>query len=414
MNSFRFFPLLLMGVAAVAACRSENTRVRVGLDVLLDNKASLLAGKRVGIITNQSGITSNGVHIVDVLSGMPGISVTALFAPEHGIRGDLPDGTRDASYRDERTDIQVWSLYGRYFKPTPEMLEDIDVLVFDIQDVGARFYTFISTMGLAMEAAAEKGIPFFVLDRPNPITGNIIEGPVLEEKYSSFVGKYPIPVRYGMTPGELAQMIKGKGWMEGMERLDLKVVRMEGWKRSMWHDETGLPWINPSPNIPHILTAILYPGMCLIEALNVSEGRGTMKPFEQLGAPWIEGKELADRMNSLLLPGIFFKAKFYTPAGLPGAAPQPKYKDETIQGLELIVTDREALRPVDVMVHLFVTLKELYPKDLKFRTNLERLIGIRSFRSSIKSGRPARDILEEWEQDLEEFKGARKEYLIYD
>ncbi|MFC2159029.1 exo-beta-N-acetylmuramidase NamZ domain-containing protein, partial [Acidobacteriota bacterium] len=358
MNSFRLFFLLVMGVAVLAACRSENTSVRVGLDMLLSQKASLLAGKRIGIITNQSGITSTGIHIVDALSQIPGITVTALFAPEHGIRGDLPDGTRDASYRDDRTGIQVWSLYGRYFKPTPEMLEDIDVLVFDIQDVGARFYTFISTMGLAMEAAAEKGIQFIVLDRPNPITGNIIEGPILEEKFSSFVGKYPIPVRYGMTPGELAQMIKGQDWMKGMDRLDLDVVRLEGWQRSMWYDETGLPWIEPSPNIPHILTAILYPGMCLVEALNVSEGRGTMKPFEQMGAPWIEGNELADRMNSLLLPGIFFKAIFYTPSGLPGAAPQPKYKDETIQGLELIVTDREALRAVDVMVHLFVTLKE--------------------------------------------------------
>ena len=414
MNIFRLFLLLVCGITAAAACRSGTTRVLTGLDVLLGEEASLLSGNKVGIVTNHSGISSTGEHIVDALGRLPGLSIEALFAPEHGIRGDLPDAAREASYVDDRTGIRVWSLYGRFFKPTPEMLEGIDTLIFDIQDVGARFYTFISTMGLVMEAAAERGIRFIVLDRPDPITGNIIEGPILEEKLSSFVGKYPLPIRYGMTPGELAQMIKGEGWMEGMDRLDLQVIPMEGWQRSMWYDETGLPWVGPSPNIPHMMTAVLYPGMCLIEALNVSEGRGTMKPFEQMGAPWIDGKELAARMNALRLPGIRFKSKTFIPAGLPHAAPRPKYRDEAVQGLEMIVTDRESLRPVDVMVHLFIALKELYPEDLVLRTNLERLIGIRSFRSSVNKRRSPGEILGEWEPGLEGFRRDRLPYLIYE
>jgi len=208
-----------------------NQKVKAGLDVFLVNHLSKLEGKRVGIITNQTGIASSGEHIVDILSSIEGLSIGALYAPEHGIRGDLPDATKMASYVDKRTGIQVWSLYGEHLKPTQEMLEDVDVLVYDIQDVGARFYTFISTMGLAMEAASEHGKQFIVLDRPNPINGVTIEGPIIEERHFSFVGQYPIPVRYGMTPGEMAWMIKGEKWMKGMEELDLTVIPMEGWKR---------------------------------------------------------------------------------------------------------------------------------------------------------------------------------------
>ncbi len=387
--------------------------VRVGLDVLLEKHLSILKGKEVGIITNQTGISSSGEHIVDILSHLPGVSVNALFAPEHGIRGDLPDAIEMASYYDERTGIRVWSLYGEHLKPTEEMLEDVDVLIYDIQDVGARFYTFISTMGLAMEAAAEYGKKFVVLDRPNPVNGLTIEGPIIEEAYFSFVGQYPIPVRYGMTPGEMAQMIRGEGWIEAKNQLNLQVISMEGWKREMWYDETGLPWVKPSPNIPSVLTAAIYPGLCLVEALNVSEGRGTMRPFEQIGAPWIDSDELTNAMNEYSLPGIYFRPITFTPVSIPGAATWNKYMDQEIHGLDIIITDRVRLRSLQVMVYLFITLKKIYPEELELRENLERLIGVRSFRQSIKNLRPPEEILKEWEPGVQKFKEHRKKYLLY-
>jgi uncharacterized protein YbbC (DUF1343 family) len=391
----------------------DSQRVRTGLDVFLVDHLSKLEGKRVGIITNQTGIASSGEHIVDILSSIEGLSISALYAPEHGIRGDLPDVTKMTSYLDKRTGIQVWSLYGEHLKPTKEMLEDVDVLIYDIQDVGARFYTFISTMGLAMEAASEHGKQFIVLDRPNPINGITIEGPIIEEFYFSFVGLYPIPVRYGMTAGEMAWMIKEENWMKGMEKLDLKVIPMDGWQRAMWYDQTGLPWVRPSPNIPSVLTATIYPGLCLIEALNISEGRGTMRPFEQIGAPWIDSHMLAENMNALHLPGIYFKPITYTPVMLPHAAPWNKYRDQDVNGLSLIITDRDKLRPLQVAVHLFITLKKHYPAELELRENLERLIGISSFRKSIDARRSPEDILAEWDAGIRTFDKARQKYLLY-
>ena len=408
--------ICLLAVSCLIVCvlySMDNQKVKVGLDVFLLNHLSKLEGKRVGIITNQTGMASSGEHIVDILSSIEDLSIGALYAPEHGIRGDLPDATKMASYVDKRTGLQVWSLYGEHLKPTQEMLEDVDVLIYDVQDVGARFYTFISTMGLAMEAASENGKPFIVLDRPNPINGVIIEGPIIEKQHFSFVGQYPIPVRYGMTPGELAWMIKGEKWMKGMDELDLKVIPMEGWQRTMWYDQTGLPWTRPSPNIPSILTAAVYPGLCLIEALNLSEGRGTMRPFEQIGAPWINSYELAETMNFLRLPGIYFKPITFTPVTLPHAAPWNKYKDQDVNGLNLIITDRERVRPLQVIVYLLVALKKHYPAELELRKNLERLIGISSFRRSIDDLRSPEDILAEWESGIQAFEKARQKYLLY-
>jgi len=413
MNAKKALLLLWICVMVSATCGKREVEVKTGLDMLLESNLHLIQGKRVGIITNQTGITSSGEHIVDRLSSIPDVTVKAIFAPEHGFRGDRADAVRIDSYIDDRTGIRVWSLYGRNLKPTEEMLEEIDILMYDIQDVGARFYTFISTMGLAMEAAAEYGKKFIILDRPNPITGAILEGPIIEEQYFSFVGKYPIPVRYGMTPAELAKMIKGEGWMEGMEKLNLMVIPMKGWRRDMWYDETGLPWVKPSPNIPSIITAALYPGTCMFEALNVSEGRGTMHPFEHFGAPFIDNQKLADIMNDYALPGIYFKPATYTPVNIPGASGRPKYLDETVHGLNLIITDREQLRPLSVMVYLFSALKQYYPEEIELRTYLERLIGIESFRADINNIRQPEAILKEWEKDIEEFKKLRKKYLMY-
>jgi len=413
MKSMKLFLFVMSCLFFWISCDTDSQKVRVGLDMLLDKHLELIEGKRVGIITNQTGIASSGEHIVDVLSRLPGVSISALFAPEHGIRGDHPDEIEMASYTDERTGIRVWSLYGQHLKPTAEMLKNVDVLVYDIQDVGARFYTFISTMGLTMEAAAEYGKKFIVLDRPNPINGLTIEGPIIEEQHFSFVGQYPIPVRYGMTPGEVAQMIKGEGWMKQIERLDLRIIPMEGWQRKMWYNETGLPWIKPSPNIPSILTAAIYPGICLVEALNVSEGRGTMRPFEQIGAPWIDSNKLAKKMNEHALPGIYFKPINFTPVSLPGVATRNKYMDQEIHGLSLIITDRESLRPLQVAVYLLITLKELFPEELELRKNLERLIGINSFRQSVNDLRLPEEILKDWEPGIQEFKKTCDKYLLY-
>ncbi len=413
LNLLRVSTLTLFFLILTMSCRMDDRRVKAGLDVLLDKHLSLLEGKKAGIITNQTGISSGGKHIVDILSHLPGISVSTLFAPEHGIRGDLPDGAKMASYRDSRTGIRVWSLYGQHIKPTAEMLEDVDVLIYDIQDVGARFYTFISTMGLAMEAAAEYGKKFIVLDRPNPIDGVTIEGPIIEEQLFSFIGQYPIPVRYGLTPGELAQMIEGEDWLGLKNRLDLRVVPMEGWKREMWYDETGLPWVKPSPNIPSLLTATIYPGLCLVEALNVSEGRGTMRPFEQIGAPWIDSFELARTMNDYSLSGIYFRPVTYTPVSIPGAATWNKYINQEVHGLDVIITDRERLRPLQVMVYLLTALNRLYPEELMLQKNLERLIGVQSFRHSIKNMHPPEEILKEWEPGILKFKELRERYLLY-
>jgi len=403
---------IILSCIFMTACTQKEIPVSVGLDVLLAEKSQLIDGKKVGIITNQTGVSASGMHIVDVLSQWPSVTIQAVYAPEHGFRGNQSDAAKVASYVDERTDVRVLSLYGRNLKPTPKMLEGVDVLIYDIQDVGARFYTFISTMGLAMEAAAENGIPFIVLDRPNPITGTILEGPILEEKHFSFVGKYPIPVRYGMTPGEFALMIKGEGWMQAMDDLDLTVVPLKGWRRDMWYEQTGLPWIKPSPNIPSNIIAALYPGMCLFEAVNISEARGTMRPFEQFGAPWIDKDKLADLMNDYALPGIYFRPVSYTPVSIPDAAMRCKYLGERVHGLELIITDREKLRPVQVMVYLFSTLRQYYPDQFAFRTNLERLIGISGFRTSIMNARQPQVVLGEWEQGIREFDQLRQKSLI--
>ncbi|MHC4745057.1 MAG: exo-beta-N-acetylmuramidase NamZ family protein, partial [Planctomycetota bacterium] len=266
----------------------------------LDNIASyheMFRGKRVGIITNHTGCNSAGRHITDVFAEMEGVKVTALFGPEHGIKGSKAAGEKIDSEAGEAEDIPVYSLYGKTLKPTPEMLKNVDVLVFDIQDVGARFYTYTYTMSLAMEAAAENRKRFVVLDRPNPINGLTVEGSVLEPRFASFVGLYPIPVRHGMTVGELALMFNRQGWLKGGVRADLVVVSVGSWRRGDWYDKTGLRFIKPSPNMTDLNTAIVYPGLCLLEGTNVSEGRGTRKPFLQFGAPWIDAGELAARLN---------------------------------------------------------------------------------------------------------------------
>jgi len=387
----------------VGACPAA---VRTGLDNI-DARKGLFQGRRVGIIANHTSCNAEGRHIVDVLRAMPGVRVVALFSPEHGFRGTAEAGHQIGDETDAGSGLPVRSLYGKTRKPTPQMLADVDVLVFDIQDVGARFYTYIYTMSLAMEAAAECDKRFVVLDRPNPIGGVQIEGPILEPPFATFVGLYPIPVRYGMTIGELARQISGEGWLADGVRADLTVVPMTGWRRPMWYDETGLRFIKPSPNMPDVETAAIYPGLCLLEGTNVSEGRGTPRPFRQFGAPWIDARALATRLNGLNLPGLRFAPTSFTPSS-------SKFEGRLCQGVEIVVTDRESLRPFWTGVTIIDELARAYPDQFEWRTaHFDRLCGTATIRKAITARKPLHTLRHAWDAECRSFLGTRQQYLLY-
>lgn len=380
-----------------------------GVKTGLDNIASceqLFRGKRVGIITNHTACNSDGRHITDVFGDMQGVRITALFGPEHGIRGTEAAGKTIESQSGDG-DIPVYSLYGKTTKPTAEMLKDVDVLVFDIQDVGARFYTYTYTMSLAMEAAAENGKRFVVLDRPNPINGLTVEGNILEPKFASFVGLYPIPVRHGMTIGELAKMFNGQGWLAGGAKADLVVVPMQGWRRGDWYDRTGLRFIKPSPNMTDLETAAIYPGLCLLEGTNVSEGRGTSKPFLQFGAPWIDADDLTARLNKLSLPGMQFQPTTFTPNA-------SKYAGERCHGAKITIMDRDLLEPYWAGILIINEIRRMYPDDFEFRaSHFDRLCGTSEVRNAITNGSSLQSLEETWQPRLKTFLQIRKRYLLY-
>ncbi len=405
----------LLALSAVAAFSARQVmaqaHVEHGVDRLTGAFPKVLEGKRVGLITNHTGHDSKRTPTIDILAGRRDTKLVALFAPEHGIRGALQG--RVNFERDEKTGLPVHSLYGDTQKPTPAMLDSIDALVFDIQDVGVRQYTYISTLGLAMQAAAEKGIPIVVLDRPNPIGGIIIEGNIREDGLETFVGLYPIASRYGMTPGELAGMYNDF-WKIGA---DLHVVKLSGWKRDLWMDKTDVPWTGPSPNLPTFEGVIHYPGTVFFEGTNVSEGRGSPAPFEMIGAPWMNSQVLADSMNALRLPGVRF-----TPHTYAIAATGRKFGGETINGVKLHVTDRETYRPVATSMRLMAMIRKLHPNDFQWRGSstgeggenfsLDRLTGSRRIRAAIETG-TLDELLAEWDRDAEKFREQRAPYLLY-
>jgi len=389
------------------------TQVKTGLDVLLEKHLNLLNGKKIGIITNQTGISSRGKHIIDELHSVKGVIVLSLFAPEHGIRGEISNGKQVESYFDYSTGIQIWSLYGKNRKPTSQMLKNLDLLLFDIQDIGARFYTYISTLGYAMEAAAENNIEFIVLDRPNPITGVKVEGPVLDLKFKSFVGMYPIPVMHGMTVGELALMIKGEKFMKNMDKLNLMVIKIEGWKRDMWYDSTGLKWVRTSPNIKNLNAAIIYPGLCLLEGTNLSEGRGTDSPFEIFGAPWIDSNTLVDKLNSLNINGVKFTPVKFVPKDIPGVAINPKYENLLCYGAKINITDRNKFLPLKTALLILDTINKTFPEKLILFPSINRLCGNADLKLHYNKDMTINEIYEKWEKESKEFMKIRKKYLIY-
>ena len=377
--------------------------VQTGLDNI-DSYRILFKGKRIGIITNQTACDKDGKHILDVIVSRMNARVTALFSPEHGIKGKEVAGKGISHGFDPKYKIPVYSLYcnGRPFKPTPRMLKKVDILVFDIQDIGARFYTYIWSMALAMKGAAEQEKTFVVLDRPNPINGEKVEGNILEPEFSSPVGLYPVPVRHGMTIGELARMFNEEGWLK--VKADLKVIPMKGWKRTFWYDQTNLKFIKPSPNIIDLETAVVYPGLCLLEGINVSEGRGTDKPFKQFGAPWINASQLVETLNSLALPGVrFTKCSF-----------KPKHKTAVFNGAQIQVTDRNVFQPYRTGIGIVDTIYRLYPARFQWNArHFDYLCGSSTVREAIIKGKSLDKLRSDWQVQLERFKKKRKKYLLY-
>jgi len=385
---------------------SCSAGVRTGLDSIAAHKA-LFQGKRIGIVANHTAYDAKGRFIVDCLRDLPDVNVVALFSPEHGFYGTIEAGEHVAYQIDSKYRLPVYSLYGKTLKPTKEMLEGLDMLVFDMQEIGARFYTYVYTMSLAMEAAAQSNKQFVVLDRPNPINGVDIEGPILEPEYATFVGLYPIPVRYGMTMGELARMFNEQGWLQDGVKADLTVVPVTGWRRSMWYDQTGLEFRKPSPNMPSIDSAALYPGLCLLEGTNVSEGRGTDIPFQTFGAPWIDARALTARLAALNLPGVKLEPTSFTPT-------KSKHKGVECHGVRIMIVDRNKLKPFRIGVCVVDAIARMYPEQLKWRVaHFDRLCGTATIRKAIVAGRSPLDLESKWKDDLASFQIIRKQYLIY-
>jgi uncharacterized protein YbbC (DUF1343 family)/CubicO group peptidase (beta-lactamase class C family) len=373
---------------------------RLGVDVLAEQKFELLRGKRVGLIANHTSQNAAGVPTGKLLLGAEGVDLVALFSPEHGIKGvEDRDGIGDTT--DETTGLPVFSLYGETRKPTPEHLEKVDVLVFDIQDIGCRFYTYLSTMGLAMEAAAEQGKEFVVLDRPNPIGGTIVEGPLLDAGKETFVGYHTIPVRHGMTVGELAQMFKTEKKLD----LDLTIVEVENWRRGDYLYATGLPWVNTSPNMRSLTEAVLYPGVGLFETTNVSVGRGTDTPFEVLGAPWIDGRELARAIRGHRLPGVEVVAIRFTPDA-------STHKGKECGGVNFIVTNWQEFRPLKLAWVVAHSLRELHPDEWKHE-RFPRLLINEQVYDAVKQGKSPREIERLYAEPLQQFIVRRQEFLLY-
>lgn len=388
--------------------------MKLGLEVILESRLDLLDGARVGLIVHPASINSRFEHAADLFHQHPRISLTALLGPQHGIRGETQDNMIEwRSFHDERTGLPAYSLYGEGRRPTPEMLADVDVLVFDVQDVGTRVYTFGYTMALAMEAARECGKRFIVLDRPNPINGIQVEGNILEPEYRSFVGMFPIPMRHGMTVGELALMFNREFGIVA----ELEVVKMEGWRRSMWFEETGLPWVMPSPNMPAVETATVYPGSVLVEGTNISEGRGTTRPFEIIGAPFIDPHLLVEEVKKHAMPGVTFRPLHFQPTF-------HKFAGEVCGGLQIHVTGRSAFKSVITGIAAISAIRRIYPEHFAWKPPpyeyvydklpFDVIAGSARLREQVEAGASVADIEESWREALDRFGALRKRYLLYE
>ena len=383
-------------------------KVKLGLEVLMERHISDMKDKRVGLLTNQTGANTELVSTIRLFQNHPDIQLKALFAPEHGLKTNAKEGERFSDFVHSATGIPVFSLYGHSKKPTDAMMEQVDIIVFDMQDIGARYYTYIYTMAYMMEACARTGKKMYVLDRPNPIGGHIVEGNYIDGDFTSFVGLYPIPNRHGMTVGELALYFNKEFAIE----CDLVVVEMEGWKREHFFPDTGLPWIPPSPNTTSLDMMLLYPGSCLIEGTNLSEGRGTTQPFEIVGAPFIDGEQLQDAVNALGLNDIRARALTFTPT-------YQKYVGELCEGIQIHITNRATFQPLNTFIHILAVIANMYPNEMRFleygslkHPMLDLLAGNANLRMAFTHGDVER-FLVQCQRDTKDFMTKREPYLRY-
>ena len=383
-----------------AAVMSNESKVLTGIDVLARDGFKQVAGLKLGLVTNHTGRDREGRQTIDVLKNAPGVQLMALFSPEHGIRGLADEKVSDS--KDEQTGLPIYSLYGETRRPKPEQLANLEAIVFDIQDIGARFYTYMSTLGYVMEEAAKAKLPVIVLDRPNPINGIDIEGPLADKDKLSFTAHHPLPVRHGLTVGELARLFN----QQRQIGCDLRVIKMDGWRRQMWFDATNLDWVNPSPNMRSLTEATLYPGVGLLETTNVSVGRGTNTPFEVVGAPWIKGQELAAYLNRRNIAGVRFVPLRFTPNA-------SVFKDESCSGINIVITERARFRAVRTGIEIAVALRRLYPNDWKIDSYLRLLVNAATL-ERVKRGDLPEDIERSWAPSLAEFERARATVLLYE
>ena len=384
--------------------KNDSTLVQPGIEVFLADVPQRLRGKRVGLITNHSAVDRAGTPVIDRIAKHPQLQLVALLAPEHGIRGTLAAGETVNDEMDAATGVPIFSLYQSEDRgPTAEMLRNVDVIVYDLQEVGGRTWTYVSTMALAMQAAVKKGIPFVVLDRPNPIGGEIVEGAPLDPKFKSFVGMYPIPARHGMTVGELATLFNKQFGIGA----DLIVARTSNWRRAQWMDDTGLPWVNPSPNLRSLAALSSYPGSVYFEGTNLTEGRGTDRPFEQVGASWLDAPRLAETMNARRLPGIRFEA-----ITMPVEKTAAKFAGQTIPAIRFVITDRQQYRPVRTSLLLIDEIRRQHPREFAWTATIDRLTGSDRVRHAVEDGSlPA--LLDQWDREAAAFKRSSEPYLLY-
>jgi uncharacterized protein YbbC (DUF1343 family) len=392
---------------------TDRATARLGIDVLLDRDRQLVAGQRVGLVCNPASIDSAFRHTADRLTADPGLQLAALFGPQHGFRSDVQDNMIETPHgSDPRRRVPIYSLYSETREPTADMLRDLDMLIVDLQDVGTRVYTYIYTMANCMRAAARHGVRVVVCDRPNPVGGVAVEGPTLRPAYGSFVGQFPIPLRHGLTIGELARLFNDEFGIKAA----LDVVPLEGWRRSMYFDETGLPWVMPSPNLPTLDSTIVYPGAVLFEGTMLSEGRGTTRPFELVGAPWIDGDRLAQAMNARGLPGVHFRPVFFEPTF-------QKHARETCGGCQIHVLDRARFEPVRTVVELIAEFRAQNPARFAWReppyeyehekAPIDILYGSDRLRATIDAGQTSETLVAEWRTETGAFLRLREKYLLY-
>ncbi len=405
---------ILISAFCALAAMIATAQVKPGIEVLRDSGFKALQGKRVGLITNPSGVDNKLKSTIDILHEAPGVDLVALYSPEHGVRGDVHAGDHVSDYVDPATGVKVYSIYGKNLRPSREMLDGVDVLLYDIQDNGCRSYTFISSMGVAMDACAEYGKQFMVLDRPNPVGGNKVEGCLVEDSCVSFVSKFPIPYLYGLTPGELANYLNDEGLLPSGRKVDLSVIPMEGWTRDMTFAETGMPWVLPSPHIPNPEAALLYPASGILGELNyMNIGVGYTLPFKLFCASWVDAETLSRRLNALDIPGVMFRPIHIKPFYGFG-------KSENLQGVEFYITDRDKAPITLIQFYVMQELADMYPDHKAMETAdpsrysmFDKVTGSKEIRRRFAKNHKVADILDYWNKDNESFAAKSAKYHLY-